>query len=44
MIRMELGKNSYNIEIERGSLFKAGKFLNLKRKVLILTDEGVPIT
>ena len=44
MIRMELGKNSYNIEIERGSLFKAGEFLNLKRKVLILTDEGVPIT
>lgn len=42
MIRMELGKNSYNIEIERGSLKKAGEFLNLNRKVMIITDDGVP--
>ena len=42
MIRMELGKNSYNIEIERGNLAKAGTLLNLNRKVLVLTDEGVP--
>ncbi len=44
MIRMELGKNSYNIEIERGILARAGDYLNLKRKVMIVTDEGVPIT
>lgn len=42
MIRMELGKNSYNIEIERGNLAKAGELLNLNRKVMIITDEGVP--
>lgn len=42
MIRMELGETSYNIEIERGNLAKAGKLLNLTRKVMIITDEGVP--
>ena len=44
MIRMELGKNSYNIEIERGNLAKAGELLNLNRKVMIITDEGVQIS
>ena len=43
MIRMELGKNSYNIELQRGNLEKAGELLNLKRKVMIVTDTGVPI-
>lgn len=43
MIRMELGKNSYNIEVERGNLNKAAELLNLNRKVMIITDEGVPI-
>lgn len=42
MIRMELGKNSYNIELERGNLAKAGELLNLNRKVMIIIDEGVP--
>lgn len=42
MIRMELGANSYNIELQRGNLYKAGELLNLNRKVLILTDDGVP--
>lgn len=42
MIRMELEKNSYNIELERGNLAKAGRLLNLNRKVMIITDEGVP--
>lgn len=42
MIRMELGKNSYNIELERGNLAKAGQLLDLERKVMIITDEGVP--
>ena len=44
MIRMELGANSYNIELERGILNRAGEYLNLNRKVMIVTDEGVPIT
>lgn len=43
MIRMELGKNSYNIELQRGNLAKAGELLHLNRKVMIITDEGVPI-
>lgn len=42
MIRMELGKHSYNIELERGILDHAGDYLNLERKVMIITDEGVP--
>ena len=44
MIRMELGENSYNIELQRGNLAKAGELLNLNRKVMIITDEGVPIS
>ena len=42
MIRMNLGKNSYNIELQRGNLERAGELLNLKRKVMIVTDDGVP--
>lgn len=41
-LRMELGKDSYDIVIERGALQKAGKYLDLDRKVLVLTDDGVP--
>lgn len=43
MIRMELGQNSYNIELQRGNLDKAGELLNLNRKVMVITDAGVPI-
>lgn len=43
MIRMELGKDSYNIELQRGNLEKANELLKLDRKVMIITDEGVPI-
>ena len=43
MIRMELGQNSYNIELQRGNLNKAGELLDLSRKVMIITDTGVPI-
>lgn len=42
IIPMKLGKNSYDIVVERGSLNKADELLNLKRKVLIVTDSGVP--
>ncbi len=42
MIRMNLGKDSYNIELGRGNLAKAGELLNLNRKVMIITDNGVP--
>ncbi|MBQ8802688.1 MAG: 3-dehydroquinate synthase [Tyzzerella sp.] len=40
---MELGANSYNIELERGILAKANEYLKLNRSVMIITDEGVPI-
>jgi len=42
MIRMNLGEYSYDIEVERGILEKAGKLLNLNRRVLVVTDTGVP--
>ena len=39
---MNLAEKSYDIVIERGILKEANKYLNLQRKVLILTDTGVP--
>ena len=42
ILPLNLGENSYDIVIERGALDKIGEYLNLKRKVLILTDSGVP--
>lgn len=42
LLHMNLGADSYDIVIERGALKKAGVFLNLDRKVLVLTDDGVP--
>ncbi len=41
-IRMELGKESYDIILERGCLDRAKERLDLDRKVLIVTDDGVP--
>ena len=41
-IHVELGKNSYTITIARGALSQADAYMNLKRKVLIVTDSGVP--
>ena len=41
-LRMELGENGYDIVIERGCLKKAGTLLDLDRKALIVTDDGVP--
>lgn len=42
IIPLNLEKNSYDIIIERGCLKEAGKHLFLNRKVLIVTDDGVP--
>jgi len=39
---MNLEKNSYDMVVQRGVLREAGRLLNLNRKVLIITDEGVP--
>ena len=42
IIPLNLGEQSYDIVVERGALDKIGSYLNLNRKVLILTDSGVP--
>lgn len=41
-IHMDLKENSYDILVERGILNRAGEILNLKRRVLVVTDSGVP--
>ena len=41
-ITVELGKNSYDITVLRGGLAQAGRFMKLDRKVLVVTDSGVP--
>ncbi len=41
-VRVELGSDSYDIIIEKGSLKRAGELLDLDRKVLVVTDSGVP--
>lgn len=41
-IHLDLKENSYDIFVERGILSTANKYLNLDRRVLIVTDSGVP--
>ncbi|MBQ2770719.1 MAG: 3-dehydroquinate synthase [Clostridia bacterium] len=42
VIHMDLGQDSYDIIVERGVLENAARHLNLNRRVLIVTDTGVP--
>lgn len=42
IISLNLKEDSYEIALGRGNLEKAGELLNLDRKVLIVTDDGVP--
>ncbi len=42
IVPINLPLGSYDITIEKGVLKKAGSILNLDRKVLIVTDSGVP--
>lgn len=44
IIPLDLGKDSYDIILERGALKKAGELLGIPegRKVLVVTDSGVP--
>ena len=42
ILHMNLGQDSYDIIIKRGVLKTANRFLDLKRKVLVVTDDGVP--
>ena len=41
-IHMNLGLDSYDILVQRGLLARAGQLLNLDRRVLVVTDTGVP--
>lgn len=41
-IHMNLGKDSYDILVERGALANIDKHLSLDRRVLVVTDSGVP--
>lgn len=41
-IYMNLGNDSYDIVVERGIIYKAERYLNLNRRVLVVTDSGVP--
>lgn len=42
ILPLTLPQNSYDIVVERGCLQNAGQWLSLNRKVLIVTDTGVP--
>ena len=41
-LHMNLPGGGYDIILERGALSRAGEYLSLNRKVLIVTDTGVP--
>lgn len=41
-ISVKLGAESYDIVLEEGALKRAGEYLDLDRRVLIVTDSGVP--
>ena len=41
-IYMDLKENSYDIVVKRGVLNCAGEYLDLQRRVLVVTDSGVP--
>lgn len=41
-IHMDLKENGYDIVVQRGILAKGKQYLNLNRRVLVVTDSGVP--
>ncbi len=41
-LKVSLGEKSYDINIGFGLISKAGKFFDLDRRVLVVTDSGVP--
>ncbi len=41
-MRMNLGKDSYDITVGHRLLSRAGEYFNLSRRVFIVTDDGVP--
>lgn len=41
-LHLDLGERGYDINIGRGLIRKVGEFFDLQRRVLIVTDSGVP--
>lgn len=41
-IHLELGSRGYDVNVGRGLISVANEYFNLNRRVLILTDDGVP--
>lgn len=41
-LNVNLGENSYNVYVGSGLLARANEFFDLDRRVLIVTDDGVP--
>lgn len=42
ILPVKTSSGGYNIYLERGAILKAGKYFNLDRRVLVVTDSGVP--
>ncbi len=42
IISVKTAAGGYDILLERGAINRAGKFMNLNRRVLVVTDSGVP--
>lgn len=42
-IHVDLQENGYDIVMEHGALLKAKELIDLNRKVMVITDDGVPI-
>ena len=43
ILHLDLPQNGYDIILERGTLTRAKELLNLDRRVLVVTDSGVPV-
>ena len=41
-LTMRLGVRSYDIIIKQGGLSRVGQLINLNRRVLVVSDTGVP--
>lgn len=41
-LHMELGINSYDIVLERGCIHKLTQYIDVNRKVMVISDDGVP--
>lgn len=42
LLSVNLEKQSYDIVIENGAILNVGRWIDLKRRVLVVTDDGVP--